>query len=77
MPAKGLRPWQARARALVLAAVVASATLRMIAVVGSFPWVAVGAPAGVDGAVCVAVAAEMLMYLGRSALLTTLWCLLD
>ena len=44
---------------------------------GSFPWVAVGAPAGVDGAACVAVAAETLMYLGRNALLATLWCLVD
>ena len=34
---KGLRPWHARARALVLAAVIASVVSRMIAAVGSFP----------------------------------------
>ena len=77
VPAEGLRPWEARARALVLAAVVAFAASRMIAVAGSFPWVAVGATAGVDGAACVAVAAETLMYLGCSALPATLWCLVD
>ena len=35
--AEGLRAWQARARALVLAVVVASVALRMIAMTGSFP----------------------------------------
>ena len=75
--AKVLRPWQARARAPVLAAVVASAALRMIAVVGSFPWVTVGVPTGVDGAACVVVAAETLMYLGCNALPAAMWCLVD
>ena len=45
--------------------------------VGSFPWVTIGAPTDIDGAVCIAVAAETLMYLGRNALLATLWCLVD
>ena len=45
--------------------------------VGSFPWVAVGAPAGIDGAACVVIAAETLMYLGRNALPAALWCLVD
>ena len=44
---------------------------------GSFPWVTVGAPTGVDGAACIAVAAETLMSLGRNALPTALWCLVD
>ena len=75
--AKGLRPWQARARASSFAAIVASAVLRMIAIAGSFPWVAVGVSAGIDGAACVAVVAETLMYWDRSALPSTLWCLVD
>ena len=77
VPAEGLRPWEAGAQALVLAAVVASTASRMIAAAGSFPWVAVGAPAGVDGAACVVVAAETLMYLGHNALPAALWCLVD
>ena len=77
MPTEGLRAWQAGARAPVLTAVVASTASRMIAAAGSFPWVAVGAPAGVDGATCVVVVAETLMYLGRNALPAALWCLVD
>ena len=77
MPAEGLRAWQARARAPVLATVVAFAVSRMIAAMGSFPWVTVGGPTGVDGAACVAVVAETLMYLGHSALPAALWCLVD
>ena len=45
--------------------------------VGSFPWVAVGAPTGVNGATCVTVVAKTLMYLGRNALPAALWCLVD
>ena len=75
--AKGLRAWQAEARAPVLTAVIASAASRMIAVVGSFPWVAVGAPTGVDGAACITVVVETLMYLRRNALPATLWCPVD
>ena len=77
MSAEGLRARQARDQALVLAAVIASAVMRMIATVGTFPWVAVGAPTGIDGAACVAVTAETLMYLGRNALAAALWCLED
>ena len=75
--AKGLRAWQARPWTLVLAAVVASATPRMIAAMSSFPWVTVGASAGVEGAAYVAVAAEALMQRDRSALPAALWCLVD
>ena len=77
MPAKGLRARQARAQAPVLIAVVASAALRMIVMARSFSWVTVGASVGVEGATCVAVAAETLMYRGRDALSATLWCLVD
>ena len=72
VPAEGLRAWQARARALVLTAIVASTTSRMIAMASAFPCVAVGAPAGVDGAVRVAVVAETLMYWDCSVLPATL-----
>ena len=43
----------------------------------SFSQVAVGASVGVEGAACVAVAVEMLMYQDHSALPATLWCLVD
>ena len=75
--AEGLRARQAGARASVFAAVVAFAVMRMIAAVGSFSWVTVGTSTGVEGAACIAVMTEMLMYLGRSALPAALWCLVD
>ena len=49
----------------------------MIAVVGSFSWVAVGMSAGIEGTARVVVTAETLMYLGHSALPTALRCLVD
>ena len=77
MSAEGLRAWQARAWASVLAAVIASAASGMVATSGCLSCVALGMPAGVDGAAHVAVVAEMLMYQDRSVLPTTLWCLVD
>ena len=77
VPAEGLRAWQAEAWASVLAAIVASAASRMIAMVGSFPRVTVGTSVGIEGAACVAVVAETLMYQDCSALLAALWCLVD
>ena len=77
MLAEGLRPWEAGARAPVLAAVVASAASRMIAAVGSFPWVAMGASAGIEGAACIAVVAETLMHRVCSALPVALRHLVD
>ena len=59
---EGLRAWQARARAPVLAAVVASTATRVIAAMGSFSWVVVGASTGLEGAACVVVAVEALMH---------------
>ena len=77
VPAKGLSAWQAGPRAPVLAAVVVSIASRMIAAVGSFPWITLGAHTSIDGAACLTVATETLMYLGHNALPTTLWCLVD
>ena len=77
VPAEGLRAWQAGARALVLAAVIASTTTRLIAAMGSFSRVAVGTSAGIEGAVCVVVTVKTLMYLGHSTLPVALWCLVD
>ena len=68
MPTKSLMAWQARAWALVLAAVIASAAMRMIAAVGSISQVAVGASASIESAACVAVVAETLMYQDRDTL---------
>ena len=62
VPDEGLGARQAGARASVLAAIVASAATRMIAAVGSFSRVAVGASAGIEGATCIAVVAETLMH---------------
>ena len=62
---------------MVLATVVASATTRMTAVAGSFSRVLVGMPTGVESAMCVTVAVEMLMYRDRDALPAALWCLVD
>ena len=75
--AEGLRAWQAWAWALVFAAVIAFAAMRMISVVGSFSWVTVGASVGVDGATCIAVAAEALKHRDHDALPTALWYLVD
>ena len=56
--AEGLRAWQARAQASVLAAVIASAASGMVAVAGRLSSVTVDAPAGVDGAAHIAVVAR-------------------
>ena len=77
MSAKGLRSRQARARASVLAAVVASAMMRVIAVASSLSRVIVGTPAGVEGVACVTVAAETLMHRDRGVLPVALWRLVD
>ena len=77
MSAKGLRPWQAGARASVLAAVVASATTRVIAASSSLSWVIIGMSAGIEGVACVMVVAETLMYQDHSALPAALRCLMD
>ena len=77
VPAEGLRTQQAKARAWVLATIVASVVTRMIAVAGSFSRVTIGTSVGIEGAACVTVTAETLMYLDRSALPTALWRLVD
>ena len=77
MSAEGLRAWQARARASVLTAVVASATSRMVTAAGCLPYVTVGAPAGIDGATHVAVMAETLMYRDGGVLPAAWRCLVN
>ena len=77
VPAEGLRAWQARAWASVFTVVVASTTMRVIAVMGSFSRVTIGESVGVEGAACITVATEALMYLDRSTLPVALWCLVD
>jgi hypothetical protein len=59
---EGLRAWQARARAPVLDAIVASAASRMVTVAGSLTCVTMGGPVGIDGATHVAIVAKTLMY---------------
>ena len=77
VPTEGLRARQAGARALVLAAVVASTTSRVVATSGSFSRVVVGASAGVDGATRVAVVTEAFIHRDNSALPAAWWCLVD
>ena len=77
VPAEGLRPWEARAWAPVLAAVVASAVSWMIAAMGFFSFVVVGAPAGIDGATHVTAVAETLMYRDSGALPVARRCLVN
>jgi len=60
--AEGLRPRQDRAWALVLAAVVASATVRVIAMASSLSQIIMGMSTDVEGVTCVMVTAETLMH---------------
>ena len=74
---KGLRPRRDEAQASVLAAVIAFATMRVIAAGSSLSWVVMGTRASVEGVACVTVAAETLMHWGHGALLAVLWRLVD
>ena len=67
MLAKGLRSRQVRARASVLAAVVASAMTRVVVVASLLPRITVGMPASIEGVACVAVEAETLLHRNRGA----------
>ena len=63
MSAEGVRPRQAKARASILTAIVASAMTRVIAMASSLSWVVIGTSAGVEGVTCVVmVAAETLTH---------------
>ena len=59
------------ARALVVAAVVASATMRVVATASLLPRIAMSTPAGVDGVVRVTVEAATLMHQDRGTWPTT------
>ena len=75
--AKGLRSRQVRARASVLAAIVASATMRVVAVACPLPRITAGTSTGVEGIARVMMKAEMLMHQDRDAWPATLSCLVD
>ena len=77
MLAKGLRSRQARARASILATVLASATTRVVVVASSLPRIAIGAPTGIVGIMRITVVAMMLMHRDHGAQPATLWCLVD
>ena len=77
MSSEGPRPRQVGAWSLVLATVVASATMRVIAAASSLSWVIVGTSTGVEGVACVMVAAETLIHRDRGVLPTSLWRLVD
>ena len=75
--AKGLRSQEVRARASVLAAVVASTMMRVVAMASLLPRISVGTPTGIEGVARVMVAAETLMLWDRGARPATLWPLVD
>ena len=77
MTAEDLRSRQARARASVLTAVIASATVRVIAVASSLSRIIMGMSVGVEGVACITVVAETLMHQDHGALPTALWHLVD
>ena len=52
---------------MVLAAVVAFAMTRVVAVASPLPRIAVGTPTGIEGVACITVAAETLMHQDRGA----------
>ena len=62
MSAKGLRSQQVGAWASVLAAIIASTTMRVLAAACSLLRIAVGTPMGIEGAACVMVEAETFMH---------------
>ena len=62
---------------MVLATVIASTAIRMIAAASSFSWVIVGTPMGVEGSACITVTAKTLMHRDNSALPAARWCLVD
>ena len=74
---EGLRPRKAGAQASVLATVVASIAMRVIATASSLSWFIVGTPAGIEGVACVSVASETLMHRDHGVLSATLWRLVD
>ena len=71
MSAKGLRSRQVRARASVFIAIIASATMRVVAAASLLPRITAGTPVGIEGIVCVTMVTETLMYRDRSAQPTT------
>ena len=77
MSAKGLRSWQVGARASVLAVVVASATMRVVAASNLHPRISVGTPMGVEGVARITVEAEMFMHQDCGARRTALLLLVD
>ena len=77
MLAKGLRSQQVRAQALVLATVIASATMRVVAVDSLLPRIAMGTPEGIKGVACIMVVAETLMHRDRGARPAVLLRLVD
>ena len=64
--AKGLRTRQVRAQASVLAAIIASATMRVVATASPLPHIATSMPTGIKAVPHVAVEAKTLMHWGRS-----------
>ena len=62
---------------MVLATVIASTTMRVIATASSLSWIVLGMSAGVEVVTCVMVAAETLMHWDHSALPAVLWHLVD
>ena len=75
--AKGLRSWQVEAQALVLVAVVASTTIKVIATASLLYLIAVGTPMGIEGVARITVEAETFMHQDRGVRPAALLHLVD
>ena len=75
MSAKGLRSREVKARALVFAIVIVSATARVVAMAGLLPRIAMGLPTGVKGVVRIMVEAKTFIQQDRGARPAALLCL--
>ena len=75
--AKGLRSQQVRAQASILAIVIASTMMRVVAAAGFLSLVASSTPMGIQGVTCITVEAEMLMHRGHGAPSAAAWRLVD
>ena len=77
MSTEGLRTWQARAQALVLIAVVASAMSGLVAAAFCFSIVTVGVFPSIDDAAYIAAMAEALMHWDGGGLPAAWRCLVN
>ena len=74
---KGLRSQQVRAQASILATVIASAMMRVVAMASLLLLITVGTPVGIQGVTRFTLEAETLMHRDHGAQPAALWCQVD